>query len=958
MRGAWIWLFATILVGCTAVAAATDLVGSPPYATYTTDLDVYPQNFAIAQDSHGIVYVGNTNGVLEFDGERWALTPLDNREIVRSLAVDSEDRVLVGGYNAFGYLQRDAAGTAHFVDLVPHFKESLGDREFADIWNIVPTPDGVYYRALHDVFFWNPRNDETLHWQHPERFGGIVYHDGDVLLQFRGQGFRRRKGDAWAMIPSTDHLLNLVHSLLPLADGGLLLLGVDGDWLRLKNDVVTTVAMPKGVPVSSNVHAGAALSDGSIALATGDGMLYIVDPTLRFERHVRIDPGFVSQIFPTRDGGFLVSGNQSIYRVTWPTAWSVLGAEHGADGSLQRLRRWNGVDYLTSSSGAKKVIPAAGGIPGLQRMPWEEDVYDLIEIDAQRALLGGSHKLYMANADGRLSEVSPELIYPRLFLRSTFRPGRIYVGTENGLRYLDAASTGLDVSSALPDALGHGVSSLIEASTNELWMGTERHGAWRARLDDRGRIVETQRFGAEQGLQLGVVPTAVVTTIEDGAIIVSTRAGLFRFDGARFVPEELHGLASLRTPEELLKIAETSDGDIWAYGVGRLFHRPGNGEWSEQPIRGIRRGAIESHAFLDSRRIVFIATQSLLFHNGSAVDASTRAPQVQLRTVAQIDANGRSRLLPLHPDQPIHLSYGEFGVNFQFALPDLEQPRRRAYQGRLRGYEDEFSPWSASRGYTYSRLSPGEYALEVRARDGLGRISQIDPYVLIIDPPWYRTWWWYAGLAIIAALMLWMSARMLVSRRTQRLGEEKRRLESTVAERTRDLAAANRSLEAMAHLDGLTGIANRRRLDDYLQSVWTQARAQQWPVAVLAIDVDHFKRYNDSHGHLAGDQLLKDLVPRLAQCLRNGEDLLARYGGEEFVAVLPRADVQVAATIAEAMRGAVDRAGIGTSVSIGVASWIALSDDVNALVKAADLALYEAKRAGRNRIAVSASFGP
>jgi ligand-binding sensor domain-containing protein len=116
------WLFAAIMGLCCSATAAEPLVGTPPYVSYSTDLDVYPQNFAITQDAQGIVYVGNTNGVLEFDGERWALTPLDNREIVRALAVDQDDRVLVGGYNALGYLKRDAQGSAHFVDLTPRFR--------------------------------------------------------------------------------------------------------------------------------------------------------------------------------------------------------------------------------------------------------------------------------------------------------------------------------------------------------------------------------------------------------------------------------------------------------------------------------------------------------------------------------------------------------------------------------------------------------------------------------------------------------------------------------------------------------------------------------------------------------------------------------------------------------------------------------------------------------------------
>jgi diguanylate cyclase (GGDEF)-like protein len=177
-----------------------------------------------------------------------------------------------------------------------------------------------------------------------------------------------------------------------------------------------------------------------------------------------------------------------------------------------------------------------------------------------------------------------------------------------------------------------------------------------------------------------------------------------------------------------------------------------------------------------------------------------------------------------------------------------------------------------------------------------------------------------------------------------------------VTDRTRELEDANRRLETIAHVDGLTGIPNRRRLDDYLNSVWASSSVRGRPLAVLAIDVDHFKRYNDQHGHLAGDQLLKSLATRLTRCLRRTEDLIARYGGEEFIAVLPGADLEVASEVAELMRARVEESTLGATVSIGVASAIpGESARLEALVGDADAALYAAKHAGRNCVKRSGS---
>ncbi|MCK9904991.1 diguanylate cyclase [Frankia sp. Cpl3] len=183
-------------------------------------------------------------------------------------------------------------------------------------------------------------------------------------------------------------------------------------------------------------------------------------------------------------------------------------------------------------------------------------------------------------------------------------------------------------------------------------------------------------------------------------------------------------------------------------------------------------------------------------------------------------------------------------------------------------------------------------------------------------------------------------------------------LERKVAERTEELAAANRRLEQLSVTDPLTGLANRRHLDEILDIEWHRAQRKTAPVALAMIDIDHFKSYNDYLGHTAGDRCLR----RVATCLATGTrdtDLAARYGGEEFAVVMPGADTDVASRIAERLLSAVAdlaephplAAGGTVTVSIGITSIIpAPEDDVKTLVELADAALYRAKNGGRNRV--------
>jgi diguanylate cyclase (GGDEF)-like protein len=186
-----------------------------------------------------------------------------------------------------------------------------------------------------------------------------------------------------------------------------------------------------------------------------------------------------------------------------------------------------------------------------------------------------------------------------------------------------------------------------------------------------------------------------------------------------------------------------------------------------------------------------------------------------------------------------------------------------------------------------------------------------------------------------------------------------RSLEDKVADRTRALQAANEQLQALSLTDPLTGLANRRRFDDVLLAGWRHALGAGTSIAVAMIDIDHFKRYNDNHGHPAGDMCLKQVAAVLAASIRQDTDLACRYGGEEFAVIFPDADERSAAASAERARAAVaaltkpyDSAGAGVvTLSIGIAATIPTAERTpEALVSAADTALYHAKQHGRNRV--------
>jgi diguanylate cyclase (GGDEF)-like protein len=207
---------------------------------------------------------------------------------------------------------------------------------------------------------------------------------------------------------------------------------------------------------------------------------------------------------------------------------------------------------------------------------------------------------------------------------------------------------------------------------------------------------------------------------------------------------------------------------------------------------------------------------------------------------------------------------------------------------------------------------------------------------------------WLAWVAVVGFALGGLLAALLFSR--------------LLVSRTR-LASANSALERLSRIDPLTGLHNRRHLEETLAGLVSFGERHRTGFAVLLIDVDHFKRVNDSHGHRAGDEVLRATALTIDGVLR-AEEAMARWGGEEFLVALPGADAAHAETVAERVRCAVEGAGVQVAdgeavrvtVTIGVAVWS--GGPFEQVVERADTALYLGKAAGRNRVVAADESAP
>ncbi len=280
---------------------------------------------------------------------------------------------------------------------------------------------------------------------------------------------------------------------------------------------------------------------------------------------------------------------------------------------------------------------------------------------------------------------------------------------------------------------------------------------------------------------------------------------------------------------------------------------------------------------------------------------------------------------------------------------DFSDPNKTVLRVRLRGLSDD---WFDSHHFDlhYPALAPEHYTFEAMAIDAdHQRRSNIVSVSFEVRPPWWQTLWFKVGasalvLSLLAATWRWSSLRHEARRR---------QLERELQERHELLERATR--------DPLTKLWNRQAILDILVREIDSAKQSTQPLAIAIIDVDHFKRINDTLGHLAGDEVLRALGARLSRSIRSG-DALGRYGGEELLMVLPKALPQRPFLPVERLRQVVAEAPfayedsrINVTASFGVAWLVASNDSAEDLLARADEALYAAKKGGRDRVEYAAT---
>jgi diguanylate cyclase (GGDEF)-like protein len=917
--------------------------------------------YAIAQAADGYLWIGTENGLARFDGQRFIAYGARPSEVFRSrlvgaLAAGRDGTLWIGTERGLlrmrggvvapegppGGLAAEAAVSA------------LAEDASGDLW--IGTRTGLLRRSAASGMVTRIGLAGTRVVQL------LAGETGEVWIGTESLGaWRLRSGKLRRLTAEPDLSQETVTGLVRDQDGSILVFTARAA-SRFREGEAVSAAPGQPPGIEGVVAAGA--GGGSLWLGTADrGVVQLAGGKTWF-----VKPGhplataLIFKVFVAADRtvwfGTAGDGLRQLVEKSSRTYTRADGL--GSDTATSVLVEPDGTVWVGTFAGLTRMARrfddaavVAGEISGTT-------VWTLLR-DHQGVLWAGTSRGLARRVDGRWTFLPPWGAPATQIVDTLYedRRGNLWIGTGGGLGMMAALDPARIV--AVAGLEGPEITGIAEDGGGALWIGTR--GAGLLRLRD-GKL-ETLRSAAE----LPIV-TAVHRGLADDMWVGTFGQGLLHYDAGRWHRfHEGNGLDD----DTVRQVREDPLGNVWicsGAGISRVARHAmadleaGRAATLSSFNYGPEDGVAEGVCYGGSHPGVARSADGHLWFatNHGLVEIRPERlallPQGIEPRLDRVTVDGRD--LAIGGSRALAVPGGFRRIDFGFSAPVFVAQRRTAIRYRLVGLDSDWIMEDRAGLARYTNLDPGSYRFEVALRDEQGswseplRLAEIAVEPLLYERPGFFA---FTALALLGAsfgVHRWAA---------RRLRHRAAALEALVGQRTAQLQDANRQLEALAANDALTGLANRRVLQESMDRELRRAARSRTEISLVMIDVDYFKRYNDGLGHLAGDECLRQVAMALRSAAARPADLVARYGGEEFAVLLPETAAAAAAAIAESLRQLVQKLGI-THPDSPVAPCVTISAGVMGLVPAAgmgpadliaaaDEALYRAKQNGRNQVLVS-----
>lgn len=724
------------------------------------------QNWDITQDSSGIIYVANNEGLLSFDGRYWNLHPLPNRTIARSVMVGRDHKIFVGGQDELGFFQPDENGRLRYESLLS--KIPGADRSFGDVWDIVQVNQDIWFRSAKRIFKYSGR--AIASYPATSEWGFLGAAGGKLFAQDFETGLMMFENGAWrslfprATLPPDD----VITGLHALEGGQWMVVYLKSGLFRSNGEGLTPMTNEDLRPIrSARIYATAALPDGRFALATNTDGLYIIDRNGKRIQHFGRKEGMqndnVLSIRSDRNSNLWLGLDNGIDFIAYNSPIKRVDPTEGNATAYTALIQ-NGTLYIGTSNGTWMTELEALPDLSFSQRPFRRiensngQAWSLAEINNQ--VLLGHHEGMFRIQSGTALPIRSGLGYWNFrSMSATFPTDRILTGNYQGLQFFDFNGDRFVPGETFFPFEESSRYVVIDGEQN-IWVSHPYHGVFRLlnKTNDGDRTWKT--YAENNGLP-SRLNNHIFKVREQ--LLVGTEKGVYRYDAAsdRFEPDPSY--AQWLGDQSIRYLQEDALGNVW------FIHEKTVG-WIERSksapqvmyLPELKKKLLSGFEFIYpyNEQNVLLAGEAGLYHvNLLKYRQQQEKLDVRVRAV-RIGGQGDSLLFGgfgiLDKNRSIIIDPNQRNIQFEFSAPPNTDPESLEYSYRLADYEDRWSEWTKRTEKEYTNLPPGKYRFEVKVRNNLGGESEASSFTFELLPPWYRTpLAWVIYLLIAGGLFTW-----------------------------------------------------------------------------------------------------------------------------------------------------------------------------------------------------------
>lgn len=779
--------------------------GLPHIENFTSDdFKNSPQNWEILEGNDGLLYFGNTGGVVQYDGSSWNSFELDNKSLVRSLAKKNRE-IFVGGVHELGYLEANEIGMLEFHSLLSNLNNR--DRKFTDVWSTLSIEDDIFFVSNEFVFRWDGNKFKT--WEPKTKFGSAFKVENNLFVENKGVGIQKIKGDSLVLIPGGKILKNnnaKIDAILTHQSGNLLLVTADKGLLLF--DGKTTTLFNKNSNnafLENRIYKGIVLTNGDYALATLTSGLYILDgKTGVIKKRLGKKHGLISDVlfnvYEDSQGSIWVVSDNGISKIDWASPFRSFNELNGLDERVRSVS-YQSNKFLVDSKGLYQLVKSTEGRGGsngpyFKRIEGIENAIRFFIPLKDDLLAFDSEFIYLINQKSQSRFIKKESWALTSIMKSKVDSSKIYAGTLEGQLFECKLLNNEWLITPILNLDG-GIEGLVEEPNGDLWLQTYFNGLiFGQRQTDN---LKNTSFKLKKYDTLSGLPSMTYNFPYEfqNKIYVTTQDGMYQFNrnNNTFYKDSLLTGQYDKSVSAYGYMGMDHNGKIWqtvrAGFENKIYNLSENKLTELNEYKIFNDFSTYSMEFLENI-ILFTGPKGILLYNQNKTRPDNKNLSTKIRKVWMNNdsliyvGSGFQRTTK----DSFELRFKNNNLKFEFTLPYFIKTDNNSFQYLLEGFDENWSTWSSETKKDYTNIPAGHYTFKVRSKNIFNQIGKIDSYSFKVLPPWYATWWAYLSyafgiVAMVALILRW---------RSKELKRKNETLENLIAERTTEIRHKNQLL--------------------------------------------------------------------------------------------------------------------------------------------------------------------